>query len=162
MKKSQKTIKSEKIDVKIQKKEDEILQFDILHELQVNEFNTKPKMAKFLKKFAKDIRISTQHKIQLWPKIHYDIGICIIQFKNGYELLKNYYKDNEEKKFLYCLENDKLEEVELKQKSLDKIVKFFKCLEEFKFIRNGNDDVKVFSTDIDKTNAQLSVELQCA
>ena len=54
---------------------------------------------------------------------------------------------------MYGLENDKLEEVELKQKSLDKIVKFFKCLEEFKFIRNGNDDVKVFSTDIDKTNA---------
>lgn len=76
-----------------------------------------------------------------------------MRFKNNWTLLKNYYKDNKDKKFLYFLENDKLEEVELKQKNLDKIVKFFKCLEEFKFIRNGNDDVKVFSTDVDKTNA---------
>lgn len=162
MKKSQKASKSEKTTDEIQKEKEEYMQFDILHELQVNDFDTKPKMAKFLKKFAEDIRISTQHKIQLWPKIHYDIGICVVRFKNNWALLKNYYKDNEEKKFLYCLENDKLEEVELKQKSLDKIVKFFKCLEEFKFIRNGNDDVKVFSTDIEKTNAQLSAELQCA
>ena len=162
MRKSQKASKSEKTTDEIQKEKEEYMQFDILHELQVNDFDTKPKMAKFLKKFAEDIRISTQHKIQLWPKIHYDIGICVVRFKNNWALLKNYYKDNEEKKFLYFLENDKLEEVELKQKSLDKIVKFFKCLEEFKFIRNGNDDVKVFSTDIDKTNAQLSAELQCA
>lgn len=128
----------------------------------MNDFDTKPKMAKFLKKFADSIRISTQHKIQLWPKIHYDIGICVVRFKNKWALLKNCYKDNEEGKFLYFLENDKLEEIELKQKSLDKIVKFFKLLEEFKFIRNGNDDVKVFSTDVDKTNTQLSAELECA
>lgn len=77
-------------------------------------------------------------------------------------MLKNYYKDNEEKKFLFCLENDALEEVELKQKHLDKIMKFFKLLEELKFIRNGNDDVKVFSVDVNKTNAQLSTEIGCA
>ena len=29
----------------------------------MNDFDTKPNMAKFLKKFAEDIRISTQHKI---------------------------------------------------------------------------------------------------
>lgn len=160
MKRSQKASKLEKISDNL--KTEEIICFDILHELQTNDFDTKPKMAKFLKKFAKSIRISTQHKIQLWPKIHYDIGICVVRFKNKWALLKNYYRDNEEGKFLYCLENDKLEEVEFKQKNLDKIVKFFNCLEEFKFIRNGNDDVKVFSVDVGKSNAQLSAELECA
>lgn len=76
--------------------------------------------------------------------------------------MKNYYRDNAERKFTYYMDTSTFETVELKQKHLDKISKFFDLLEEFKFIRNGNDDVKIFSTDVGSINSQLSAEIAYA
>ena len=52
--------------------------------------------------------------------------------------------------------------IELKEKDTQNIERLFNLLEEFKFIRNGNEDVKAFSTDLTKLNEQLQAEIDCS
>ena len=118
-------------------------------------------MSKLLKKYVSSIRISTQQKIQLYPKIHYDIGLCIINLKNGDSIIKNYYRDNDGNKFIYSYFKG-IDEIELKEKDTQNIERLFNRLEEFRFVRNGNEDVKAFSTDLTKLNEQLQAEIDCS
>lgn len=57
-----------------------------------------------------------------------------------------------------CKEYDDLP---LTESNIETINKFLDYLEQFRFIRNGHEDVKVFSTDVEKTNAELSAQINC-
>jgi hypothetical protein len=48
------------------------------------------------------------------------------------------------------------EDLKLTENNIETINKFIDYLEQFRFIRNGHEDVKVFSTDVEKTNNELS------
>lgn len=87
--------------------------------------------------------------------------MCIINLKNGDSIIKNYYRDNEGNKFLYSYFKG-IDELELKEKDTQNIERLFNRLEEFRFIKNGNEDVKVFSTDLAKLNEQLQAEIDCS
>ena len=60
--------------------------------------------------------------------------------------------------YFYCRD---LDDVKLREKDVKLIESFFNALEEFKFIRDGNSDVKVFSCDVEKVNQALETELNC-
>lgn len=130
-----------------------ILMYDILQLLTVEQYDTKPNMSKFLKTYVQSIRICISNgKVDLWPKIHYDISKVIVRFKDNQTLIKD--SDN-----VYLMKN--FNDIEFNDKEKELLLNFFKLLEQFKFIRNGNTDVKVFSTDVEKTNAQLEIEQNC-
>ena len=52
-------------------------------------------------------------------------------------------------------------DLNLTENNIQTINKFIEYLEQFKFIRNGHEDVKVFSTDVQKTNNELSSQMAC-
>lgn len=61
----------------------EKLFFDIKKLLKTEKYDSKPNMAKFLKTYVESIRICIKEaKVDLWPKIYYDIGKIIIRFKD--------------------------------------------------------------------------------
>lgn len=128
--------------------------YDLKNLLKNEKYDNKPNMAKFLKTYVKSIRICIKEsKVDLWPKIHYDIGKSIIRLKDDTTLIKDSH-DN------FYIFNDLIEQdISDSLKSL--LEKFFEYLEKFRFIRNGHEDVKVFSTDVEKTNAELSAQINC-
>lgn len=127
--------------------------FDIKKILKTEKYDTKPNMAKFLKTYVQRIRIFiSEAKVELYPKISYDISKILITFKDDQVIVKT--RNN-----LYlCRE---FEDLKLTENNIETINKFIDYLEKFKFIRNGHEDVKVFSTDIQKTNSELSSEMAC-
>jgi hypothetical protein len=57
--------------------------FDIKKILKTEKYDSKPNMAKFLKTYVKSIRICIKEaKVELYPKISYDISKIIIRFKD--------------------------------------------------------------------------------
>ena len=110
-------------------------------------------MAKFLKTYVTSIRICIKDaKVNLWPKIHYDISKIIIRFKDDQVIIKDINN------VYLCREYDDLD---LTENNIKTINTFIDYLEKFRFIRNGHEDVKVFSTDIKKTNTEISAQLAC-
>lgn len=127
--------------------------FDIKKLLKTEKYDSKPNMAKFLKTYVTSIRICIKEaKVDLWPKIHYDISKIIIRFKDDQTIIKDINN------VYLCREYDDLD---LTENNIETINKFIDYLEKFRFIRNGHEDVKVFSTDIEKTNAELSAQMAC-
>ena len=127
--------------------------FDIKKLLKIEKYDTKPNMAKFLKTYIKSIRIFIKEAhVELYPKISYDISKIIIKFKDDQTIIKDRYH-------LYlCREYNDLK---LTENNIETINKFIDYLEKFRFIRNGHEDVKVFSTDVQKTNNELSSQMAC-
>lgn len=127
--------------------------FDVKKLLKTEKYDTKPNMAKFLKTYIKSIRIFiSEAKVELYPKISYDISKIIIKFKDDQTIIKDRYN-------LYlCRE---FEDLKLTENNIETINKFIDYLEQFRFIRNGHEDVKVFSTDVQKTNNELSLQMAC-
>lgn len=127
--------------------------FDIKKLLKTEKYDSKPNMAKFLKTYVTSIRICIKDaKVDLWPKIHYDISKIIIRFKDDQTIIKDINN------VYLCREYDDLD---LTENNIETINKFIDYLEKFRFIRNGHEDVKVFSTDIEKTNAEISAQMAC-
>lgn len=127
--------------------------FDIKKLLKTEKYDSKPNMAKFLKTYVASIRICIKDaKVDLWPKIHYDISKIIIRFKDDQTIIKDINN------VYLCREYDDLN---LTENNIEIINKFIDYLEKFRFIRNGHEDVKVFSTDIEKTNAEISAQMAC-
>ncbi len=122
--------------------------FDVKKLLKTEKYDTKPNMAKFLKTYIKSIRIFIcEARVELYPKISYDISKIIIKFKDDQVIIKDRYN-------LYlCRE---FEDLKLTENNIKSINTFIDYLEKFHFIRNGKQDVKVFSTDVEKTNNELS------
>ena len=57
--------------------------FDVKKLLKTEKYDTKPNMAKFLKTYIKSIRIFIKEaKVELYPKISYDISKILIKFKD--------------------------------------------------------------------------------
>ena len=127
--------------------------FDVKKLLKTEKYDTKPNMAKFLKTYIKSIRIFiSEARVELYPKISYDISKIIIKFKDDQVIVKDRYN-------LYlCRE---FEDLKLTENNIETINKFIDYLEQFRFIRNGHEDVKVFSTDVEKTNNELSSQMAC-
>lgn len=127
--------------------------FDIKKILKTEKYDSKPNMAKFLKTYVQSIRICIKDaKVNLYPKISYDISKIIIRFKDDQTIIKDNYH-------LYlCKEYD---DINLTENNIETINKFIDYLEKFRFIRNGHEDVKVFSADVQKTNNELSSEMSC-
>ena len=64
--------------------------FDIKKLLKTEKYDSKPNMAKFLKTYVASIRICIKEaKVDLWPKIHYDISKIIIRFKDDQAIIKD-------------------------------------------------------------------------
>ena len=131
----------------------ESINYDVIGLLKSENYLTKPNMAIFLKTYVKSIRICiSSGKVDIWPKIHYDIGKAIIRFKDNKTLIKC------QAGVYLC---DGFTDIELTDQHKQLINKFFELLEQYRFIRNGHEDVKVFSTDVEKTNAQMQNSLNC-
>lgn len=127
--------------------------FDIKKLLKTEKYDSKPNMAKFLKTYVASIRICIKDaKVDLYPKISYDICKIIIRFKDDQTIIKDINN------VYLCRDYDDLD---LTENNIETINKFIDYLEKFRFIRNGHEDVKVFSTDIEKTNAEISAQMAC-
>lgn len=127
--------------------------FDVKKLLKTEKYDTKPNMAKFLKTYVKSIRILIDEaRVELYPKIRYDIAKIIIKFKDGQDIIKDRHN-------LYLC--NEFKDLNLTENNIQTINKFIEYLEQFKFIRNGHEDVKVFSTDVQKTNNELSSQMAC-
>lgn len=127
--------------------------FDIKKLLKTEKYDSKPNMAKFLKTYVASIRICIKDaKVDLYPKISYDICKIIIRFKDDQTIIKDVNN------VYLCRDYDDLD---LTENNIETINKFIDYLEKFRFIRNGHEDVKVFSTDIEKTNAEISAQMAC-
>lgn len=106
--------------------QNDVIDFDVMTLLVETKLDSKPNVTKFLKQYVKSIRISTLNKIDLWPKIHYDICKCVIRFNDGSSLIKDYSApENFEKFYLF----KQLDEVTLKDKDKKLINEFFGTLE---------------------------------
>ena len=130
------------------------LDLDIVKLLKTEIYDTKPNMSKFLKTYVKSIRILiSDGKVDLWPKITYNIGKIIVRFKDDQTLIKDTTTQNF---YLY----KKFDEQTITN-NLKYIEQFFEYLYKFKFVRNGISDVKPFSTDIEKLNSELESQIKC-
>lgn len=148
--------KKDKTKVIWKNNSNENIAYDLKELLKNEKFDTKPNMAKFLKTYVKSIRLFiSEGKVDLWPKIYYDIGKSFVYFNDHTTVV---IKDLTRKEIYVQQDIHELKMTESLKSSLEK---FFDYLEQFKFIRNGHEDVKVFSTDVEKTNAELSAQISC-
>lgn len=145
--------KKDKIKTIQQSTLSENIVYNIKELLKNEKYDTKPNMAKFLKTYVKSIKIFiSEARVNLWPRISYDIGKRLVYLKDNTLLIKDFSGVSACREF-----ND----IKMTESLKSLLEKFFDYLEQFRFIRNGHDDVKVFSTDIEKTNADLSAEINC-
>lgn len=130
-KEKRKIRKQKKRQEYLKKKEEELKNkdLDILNILKNEEYDSKPKMAKFLEQYVKYIRVFNANNIEMYPKFHYEISRAFVTFIGGSELIAMVRKDNLEIYLTYDFED-----IVLKPKEKELITQFFRLLFEFKFI----------------------------
>lgn len=137
---------------------DVIQKYDIMDLLLHQKYDSKPNMGKFLKQYVQSIRLSINNgKVEMWPKIDYDVSKAFIKFNDGHELIKDYYAPATYPKFYIF---DGIDEIRTDEKVEKTVEKFFSYLEGFKFIRTNQQSIEqMFIKDgVEKLNEKLNVE----
>lgn len=132
--------------------------YDIIKILLTERYDSKPNMGKFLKQYVQSIRLSINNgKVEMWPKIDYDVSKAFVKFNDGHELIKDYYAPATYPKFYVF---DGIDEIRTDEKIEKTVEKFFSYLEGFKFIRANQQSIEqMFTKDgVERLNEKLDVE----
>lgn len=115
----------------IKKKEEELKHknLDIINILKSEEYDTKPKMAKFLERYVKYIRVFNSNNIEVYPKFKYEISRAFVTFIDATELTAMVRNDNLEIFLTYDFVD-----IEINAKEKELLKQFLLYLFEFKFI----------------------------
>lgn len=111
---------------------EEKVKFDIIKLLEVEQLDTKPNMAKFLKEHVEMIRGFCSNKIQFYPTFKYQLSRIFVKFLDGHELI---YDMNSDGKFapIYYLYY-KTDEEQINDKDIPYVKQFFDFILQFKFV----------------------------
>lgn len=123
--------KQKQIEKRLEKVEQQQIEFDIIMLLKTELLDTKPNFAKFLKEYVKDIRCYNSQKIQFYPIYKYELSKVFVKFLDGHELIYDIHALTDQSK--YCMLKN-IDEEQIKEKDILVVKKFFDLLFQFKFV----------------------------
>lgn len=132
MSKNKKDKKKKKKQKQLEQVQAEQKKFDIIELLKTEQLDTKPNFAKFLDTYVEKITaVVNNGKAQFYPVLQYALTKVFVKFLDGHELIYiETVLPEQPHYYLY----DGMDEVQLKQKEIDLVEKFFSYIWEFKFV----------------------------